>query len=86
MLVTLTPVTPSNMSNDVGGWMIWAKRIHLFFPERYKRVLVNDTQLINLEPMSLPQQINAALFQQHITYADQLSDECIGKKTEYPVC
>lgn len=78
MLVTLTPVTPSNMSNDVGGWMIWAKRIHLFFPERYKRVLVNDTQLINLEPMSLPQQINAALFQQHITYADQLSDEQIS--------
>lgn len=75
MLVTLTPVTPSNMSNDVGGWMIWAKRIHLFFPERYKRVLVNDTQLINLEPMSLPQKIHAALFQQHINYADQLSDE-----------
>ena len=37
MLVALTPVTQSNMSSNVGGWMIWAKRIHLFFRNAIKQ-------------------------------------------------
>jgi sensor domain CHASE-containing protein len=78
MLVALTPVTQSNMSSNVGGWMIWAKRIHLFFPERYKTVLVNDTRLINITPATLPQKILDALFIQKMNYADQLSDTQIS--------
>ncbi len=77
MLTTLTPVTAGNMSSDVGGWMIWAKSIHHFFPQRYETVLQHDTQLLSIMPGALPQTIADALFRQKLSYAEQLSDEQI---------
>ena len=75
MLITLTPITAGNMSTEVGGWMIWAKRIHLFFPERYAKVLMDRTQLLNIAPSVLPKEINNGLFRDKKRYMHQVSDE-----------
>lgn len=75
MLITLTPITAGNTSTDIGGWLIWAKRIHLFFPERYAKVLMDNTQLLNIAPSALPPAINAALLTQQKRYMHLLSDD-----------
>ena len=55
MLLSLTPVTSGNMDSKVGGWMIWLKRVHEFFPQRYNKILSGKATLLNTTPGILPE-------------------------------
>ena len=78
MLLSLTPVTSGNMDSKVGGWMIWLKRVHEFFPQRYNKILSGKATLLNTTPGILPEQVNNELQQQKATYASILTDDDIS--------
>ena len=46
-IVAFSPVTDSTMATPVIGWLVWAKKISEFFPERYKDVIGYPAQLLS---------------------------------------
>lgn len=84
MLLSLTPVTSGNMDSKVGGWMIWLKRVHEFFPQRYSQILSGKATLLNTTPGILPEQVNNELQQQKATYASILTDNDISVFSVFP--
>ena len=72
------------MDSKVGGWMIWLKRVHEFFPQRYNKILSGKAILLNTTPGILPEQVNNELQQQKATYASILTDNDISVFSVFP--
>ena len=77
MLVTFSPVTSGNGQTKIGGWLIWAKRIHDFFPDRYQTIIGQPAELIDLPASHLASNINEALIKQGKRLTYQINDHDI---------
>lgn len=77
MLIALSPVTPGNDQKTIGGWLLWAKRIHDFFPERYQLVIGQPTKVIDLPANDLDTKVTDSLIKQHQRLTYELNDKDI---------